>query len=276
MPTSAGNVGPQLFPDPVTGPDAPFPDPTALVLGHYLAHWLNFGLDARAKSMKPKNADMVHVDADGIPDAVFTFDPKTTFVRRTLPAIYVWCLKAKPKEHSTIRDIMVSEYHVRWYFLPINVPYGIDNWSGLTQGAHKLMYAANFDKRHETFPPSGLTLPVSFPIGTSVEKALCLRELEIVETDHGMTWETPGTSPAPGGTLGSVTDGARQRGFPTVMAKWTVEEFVDIGRPTIADERGDILLSIKASDGESSTAVDMFERFIQHPDGTDDPGQKSP
>ena len=239
-------------------------------------HWLNFGLDARARSMKPKNADMVHVDKDGIPDAVFTFDPKTTWVRRTLPAIYVWCPKAKPEQYTQVRNLMVSEYHVRWYFHPLNVPYGIDNWSGLTSGAQRLMYSANDDYRHETFPPAGLTLPIEIPQGANLETSLCLKSIRLLETDHGMTWEHPGTSVAPGSTLGATTDGARQRGFPTVMAKWEVKEFVEVGALNTQDERGDILLKIKASDGEGIGTVDILDRFMQHPDGTDDPSQKSP
>ncbi len=273
-------MGAVQFPVLAGSPDTPLLDPVCVTIGHLAAHWLNFGLSAKLLNMQPTSSEAVPSDTAGIPENVFFYDPGTTFVRNPLPAIYCWgdVGKERSEQFTMIKWLRTAEYHMRYYYKPLTTPKGRGLRSGVMTNAARLMHRMADEKRHRTFPPTGLSLGVDLSPNCSVESALCLRSLKIARMTHGTVWESPGQGS--GGeslarSLGSGNDGSVQRGFPVLHVVWEVKEFVNGDQcDSILDETPDLKLTLDGSTGEGDGYVDIMERVLQAPDGTDDLCQK--
>jgi hypothetical protein len=277
MTSNASTVGAVQFPVPEGAQDSALRDPVCEVLLAYLAHWLNYGLDAKLGNMRPTNvAGGLSVVPRG---ARFDYDPGTTFVRNPLPALYCWYGRETRKQWTMVKWLRVATYHVRWYFAPLTVPKGRGLRSGLQSNVARLLHRAADELRHDTFPTVDDVLPVTLPVCGSIEAALCAQSIKLENVTHGVTWESPGEELSRGdeqiqSNLGMGTDGAVQRGFPTVHSVWTVSEFVEGNQADEGDETPDGLLEIEAS--ENGPAIPFMDRNLNAPDGTDDPSQKGP
>lgn len=276
MPTNAFTAGAVQFPIDATAKDTPLRDPVTTALLHMAAHWLNFGMGAKLNNMQPTKSLAVPQNSDGVPINLGEFDPGTTFVRRPLPALYCWWVRSKEEQFTQVKWLRTSEYHMRYYFKPLTVPKGRGARSGVMSGADRLLHRMSDLKRHRTFPPTAVQteltkVGVTVPLNGSLEVALNLRELKIIRSVHGMTWEEPGQQTA-GETisrnLGGGADGGVQKGFPTLHCVWSVKEFLDedqVSGPV--DETPDLDLLIRATTGEGEGHVDIMTRNLQAPDG---------
>ena len=283
MPTSASVVGPVSFPLDATTPNTALRDPVATTLLHLAAHYMNDGMAAKLESMQPTAKEAVPTDDAGVPENLGEFDPGTTFVRRDLPALYCWNQKSVTEDYSTVKMLRTSEYHMRYYFQPLIVPQGRGARSGVLPDIDRLLHRMSFERRHLTFPSTAVAVELAkvgviIAVGSSIEKALCLRELKLLRSVFGMTWESPGQSSTAEGisrSIGTNEDGAVQRGFPTLHAVWSVKAFVSGDTFSLpSDETPDLVLKIKGSTGEGEGHVDIMDRNLQAPDGTDSLNQK--
>lgn len=283
MPTNASIVGPVQFPVDASEPNTPLRDPTATVLLHLAAHWLNFGLADKLKSMQPQKVEAVPTDDTGCPVNLGEFDPGTTFVRRPLPALYCWCQRSRSEQFTMVKWLRTAEYHMRYYFRPLTVPKGRGARSGLLPDVDRLLHRMADEKRHQTFPPAAVDLKlqevgISLPLNCSIEVALCLRSLTLDRSIFGVTWEEAGQQSS-GETisrnLGGGAEGGVQRGFPTLHCVWIAKEEVGSDQvDPVADETPDLVLKIKSTTGEGEGHIDFMDRNLQAPDGTDDLCQK--
>lgn len=273
MPSSASTVGVVQFPVPAGDPNSPLRDPVKTVLLHLAAHWLNFGLSAKLLNMQPTAKEAVPTDDDDIPINLGEFDPGTTFVGRDLPALYCWCPQSVTEQFTMVQWLRSSEYHMRYYFQPLTVPKGRGARSGVMTDVDRLLHRMNYERRHDTFPTTAVQalLPVTIPVGTSIEKALCLRELKLLRSKIGVAWESPGQSSTAEGitrAIGNNTDGGVQRGFPVLHAVWGVKELVSGDQADgVTDERPDLQLTINATTGEGEGYVEIMTRNVNAPDG---------
>lgn len=283
MPTNASTVGAVQFPVDASVADTALRDPVKTTLLHLAAHWLNFGIGAKLDSMEPTKALAIPTStgaSTGLPLNLGEFDPGTAFVRFPLPALYCWYVKSEREEYSMVRMLRTSEYHMRYYFSPLTMPQGRGSRSSLIPDVDRLMHRMSFEMRHRTFPSTLVqaVLPVTIPLNDSIEKALCCKSIKLLRSISGTTWESPGQSSTREGTnaaIGDGTDGAVQRGFPTLHCVWEVKEFVgpDQADP-VQDETPDLQLAIRGLAEEPGPPVDIMTRNLNAPDGTDSLKQK--
>lgn len=281
MSTNASTVGPVQFPVPAGDQDAPLRDPVAVTLLHFAAHWLNWGLSAKLENMRPTAKEAVPTSDAGVPLNLGDFDPGTAFVRLPLPALYCWCPTSVTEQWTMTKNLRRAEYHMRYYFQPLTMPGGMKSRSGVMQNADRLLHRASDERRHKTFPTTAVqtilaAVGVDMVADASVESALGLRELKLIRSIFGTTWEEAGQQSA-GETisrnLGGGADGGVQRGFPTLHCVWSVKEVVGENQVEPTDETPDLQLLIKATTGEGEGYVDMMTRNLNAPDGAG-PNQK--
>ena len=275
-PTSAGTVGGTDLPLVVDGPNQRIQDLVNEGLLAYLAHWLNFTMSDKLGSMAPTG---VVAPFQAVPEANrFPFDPGTTFVRFGLPAIYGWCPREVTEQLTQVRQVRVAEYHVRWIFKPITIPFGRSARAGLLPDVGRTMQRAAAELNHETFPVPGTpeaTLLGDPTPGQSIERLLGLQDLTLLRLQHGTIMLSPGQE-ATGESITRMqpneADGGVQRGFPLTHMVWQTKEIV--GPDLIdaqADETGDIILHIEASTGEGDGTIPFLDRPLEAPDGSEFP-----
>lgn len=215
MPTNAGTIGAMALPSPAETIDTALADPVVMGLLDYLAHWLNWGLNA-------KLVVQIGTSAEAVPALNrFPFDPGRVFVRRALPALYVWCPDAGIlTEWTTMRRMRTRTIKVQWVFDELASPQGVELRHGLLVAADNLLALAESQDEHQTWPVSGF--PDIAP-GESFGRAFGLRKWVKQAAQFGAMWGVPSPSSLPGGP----GDGAAQYGYPTLQTSFLIEELID-------------------------------------------------
>ncbi len=270
MPSASNTVGLLSLPVPAGAQDSALDDPTLMGLLAYLGHWLGVSLDAKFAALRGTNA----TTAGACPTANrFPWDPSTYFVRGDqkggseashFPALYAWRI-GRPQflPYSSVQDLRKQTIGVAYVFDELTLPGGWTRRSGVLSAVDGVFFSAVSRCYHPTFGLNGA------PAGTPIAVSLRL-------SGPGLTYdggEQTMLAPVPGQSLarGAGQDGHVLRAYPTLRAQFTVYELVTAFE---AEDPGDVvpemLLTLKANtEGGVTDAVEIVQRYIEAPDGTE-------
>jgi hypothetical protein len=234
-------------------------DPTVDGLLAYLAHCLRADLDAKLANIGGMSATAI---ATG---ATYPWDPDTHFVRKSIPALYLFWPGTSKILDETVSYVRRERPLIACYVYDEHVmPNGLLARAGLLAAVDASFAKAAERGRHATHTPSG-----SVP-GGSVRNALGLLGWGYDGAQRGeMAAAIPSTSSTPGGP----PEGNVKRGYPCLRAQFTVwERIYDDTSQDPADVTRDILANIEMSelDDQNDTLV-IQQGYLVAPDGSEIP-----
>lgn len=211
MPSSASRVGAFALPPEAGNLGDAFEDPLVVGLLDYLAFWLNWGLNAKLSAQ-------IGTSAEAVPEANrYPFDPARYFVRRGIPALYVWCESTEPVgEWTTMQRISRRTVKAMWVFDELVAPAGVAMRHGLLRAADNLLTLAEATDRHREWPDVGSRYAGTIPQGAQFGPSFGLRKWAKQAATLGAMWQVPDTR----------ADGAVQLGHPALQTSFLVEELV--------------------------------------------------
>lgn len=232
-------------------------DPVALGFVDYFAHWLNTSLNAQL-------AVMTGHSAQAVPTANrFGYDPMGIWVRNGTPALYVWWKSDRPIAHSTLKDGRVSTYGVMYLGDEVVAPAGSQHYAGLAPHVRRVLNLAADRGFHPTYSYNGNDA------GTPLFLSLGIAKWGFARLEAGVMAPIPNVSSAPGGP----GEGGILRYFPAVVADMDVVEVVGQAIPRDPDNvLVNATLDIRTNEaGDVTDTVQMMERYLPHPDGSEQP-----
>lgn len=232
-------------------------DPVALGLLGYFAHWLNTSLNAQLAVMPP------HV-ATAVPTANrFAYNPMGVWVRNDVPALYVWWKEDRAVPHSTLKDGLAGTYGILYLSDEIVAPAGAQHIAGIAPQVRRVLRLSADRGYHSTYGHG------SDPAGTPIFLSLGLAKWSFTRLQAGAMAPVPATSSNPGG----AGEGGIVRVYPAVEGEIEVVEIVGQPVPSDPDDvMGDITALIRTNeDGDMNDLVDVMERYLPGPDGSEQP-----
>jgi hypothetical protein len=252
MPTEASSVGSLALPLEVGAANTAILDPALSGLLAYFAHWLNYDLNA-------KLASMAGVADEAVPSGrAYPYDPGAAFSRRDIPALYMWRSAQRNIHYSLIQDALESELTALWVFSEREVPTSVGAVAGLFHAVNSTFARATMIGRHSTFAPSGLEP------GVGIREAYDLEGIEYLGAESGIIFAVPGQRAATQARANGG-DGMRQRGYPSVQARWRTIELVR-GRSPIDPD--DVTRDTRAQLFEDDVLV--RDGYLTSPDGSEE------
>ncbi len=216
MPSNASQTGALSLPLPAGAPNAALRDPLLDGLLDYFAFWLAADLNAKLASM----AGQPHAVLPAAPAGQFPFNPERTFVRTSIPALYMWRDEGQDGEryeqHTILRLRRISLVHALYIFSEQTIPAGGVVQSGLRNAVDASLRAATEYGYRTDYGHNA-------PLGTPIKTSLKFDGWVYLGCEGGIMWKLPGeavVSP----TAATGGDGAVQRGFPAVRAHWEIHE----------------------------------------------------
>lgn len=245
-------VGSLTVPVPAGAALSEVADPTLLLLLDYLGHHLKAALDAKLAVLTPTSAD-------ACPTANrFPWDPETTWVRQGLPALFAWEASARRRPFTMVWDHIVRDIEVLYIFAELHKPNGIRARHGLMSAVGKVMAMAAERDRHATFSYGGSAA------GASVSR-LGNWDAWVFERGEAVWLDAvPGGSSVAGG---SGSERAEQRAYLGYTATFSITERVGHEEPE--EVLGDTLLTIRGNEGGTGETVDIMQRYLPGPDGSE-------
>lgn len=228
-------------------------DPTLLLLLSYLGHQLKLNLDSKLAQLSPTSADACPV-ANRYP-----WNPDSTFVRQSLPALFAWEERCSRRQHTLLNDTLDREIRVLYIFDELVKPDGMRARHGLASAVGKILAMAAERNQHATFSYDG-----SAP-GACVSDLGNWLGFIFMRGEAQWLQAVPGGSDSVGGDGGEM---ATQRAYLGYLAEYVITEQIGQDEPTEA--MGDTLLTIYGSDGEVDEGVELMQRWFPAPDGSED------
>jgi len=242
-------VGNLTLPIPAGATNEGIDDPTVSGVANYLQFWLKNSLNAKLSNTQGTSAD-------ACPN-VFRWDPSTYFTRgdgdgasSSLPALYVWWSGKSSllKDRSTtIFDCRERQLEVAYIFEELQLPNAANARRGLLNAVDMVFFKAGERWRHS-----------GYQNGAWILSALNLLDFTYSGGQKGsMEMSVPGV------------EGSAPRGFPTLRGSFRVLELIEQEIMTDDDLLGDSLISISATDGSAPGSVEIMDRYMPGPDGSE-------
>lgn len=155
------NLGAVELPVPTGAEATPFDDPFITGLLALLGHAIKAEVDARLVQIRTSITDACAIENR------FDFDPRSSFVRFPMPALYVWWSgRSKNIEHSTIRNRRERELSLLYVVAPVLYPDGATAFAGVLGAVDAAICQASDRGYHPTFGYDGDA--VGTPLVTSL------------------------------------------------------------------------------------------------------------
>ncbi len=168
MPSNASQTGALSLPLAAGGANAGLRDPLLDGLLDYFAFWLAADLNAKLASM----AGQTHAVLPGPPAGRFPFNPERTFVRQSIPALYMWRDEGpdgiRYEQYTVLRTRRVSLVHGLYIFSEQTIPTGGVVQSGLRNAVDASLRAATEYGHRNDYGHHGA------PLGTPIQTPLKL------------------------------------------------------------------------------------------------------
>lgn len=218
MPTTSSNVGGFVLPIPAGALNDPLVDPVLLGLGDFLRFMLKDGLDAKLARIQGTSPDALPAGN------LFPYDPSTYFVRNQTPALYVWWPgRAVRVPWRLTYDVRVRRIAALYVFDEIVAPGGLETRHGLTAAVDAVFARAAELGGHPAYGYEGA------PPGTALYTSLGIEGWTYEGGEPGYLTAIPSASAHEGL---SATDGAVQRGYPSLRCEFAVYEKIGaLGAP---------------------------------------------
>lgn len=255
--TISGFVGPNLLPVSAGSLNSDLQDTSAAGLADYLRFWIR-------DSLNTKLTNIMGTSADAVPSAnVHLYNPGAggVWVRNALPSLYVWFSdRAQAVQATLVYRHVQRELSCLWIFDELVAPGDDDARSGISAIVAQTFLKAAERGRHESYAYG------SDPLGMPIWRSLSWINFECQQAMPEILWNVPGGSSTGTGR----GDGAIQRGFPAVRAKFQIVERIYEDQVSDTDSLIDASLAIHASDGEDSQTMDFMDRELTGPDGSEE------
>lgn len=252
MPANTGTVGGVTLPLAAGSANSALDDPLLLGLLDYFAYWLNANLNT-------KLANMAGQPAEAVPAAArFPFDPERAFVRNTIPALYMWSPTTRIEKLSILMRRRVRDVRAIYVFSQQVIPDGALVQSGLGADIDGTFLQATQYGYHTAYSYGG------GPVGKPIDVTLSIDEWQYLGATIGHMWKLPGEA-ALGPSGGMQGDGAVQRGYLAVQARWEVKEL--LGE---RDAAAETVTSTAAIQIDGETVVDRYVRAPKPDDDVED------
>jgi hypothetical protein len=274
---TANLVGPLNLPVPAGAPLSAVDDPTISGLMDYIAFWIRTSLNAKLASLQTGRLDGVGTITDAVPTANrFPWDPAAHFVRgeadgapRPFPALYCWWQgKGARVPYSILKTLRRRDVGVCWVFEEITLPGALIDRHGLRAAVDAAIHSAIDLGYHPEYGHNGA--PLGTPIAVSLQ--LCGFGVRYESGASGLMAPIPGQGAANAGLSSGRADGHIVRGYPSTMVTLQIwEEIMPFQPVDPADVGRAITLTLSTNDeGGVTDAVDVLERFLSAPDGTEE------
>ena len=264
MPSTTTTVGGIAIPVTPGALNARLSDTTVDGLLDYIAYWLGFSLDAALAQIAPTSPVAVPTRNR------FPFDPGTWHAwspdgsNAAYPALYLWWGGVSRRLEE--RETLVWQYrervlHLAYIFEEQVYPTGASARSALMSLVDATLWRALDRGAHPSYSYGGGApgVPISITLG--------LENLEYRGSQRTQLWQQiPSSSPQAGGS----GEFDIVRGCPALEAQIIVWERIGLDEPSIDDALGDTLLTINGSDGESKETVEIMQRWLPSPDGSEE------
>ncbi len=251
MPTTASTVGAHDLPLVAGDADTQVNDPLVIGLLSYFAHWLNADLNTRLANIAGQpNAAVPSGNA-------VACDPGRGHARRNPPALYMWRESIVTRPYTQLVDERVTQLRALYIFAEQLIP--SETMNGLYSLVDATLGRATKLGFHETFSYG------TMPVGETIANRLGIEGWQYDGSSFGHVQLEPGQRPL-SASRNSGGDGAVQRGYPAVQARWTVREL--IGQAGADALTRDIRATVK-HDGSDALWTD---RVVDAPSPTPDGG----
>lgn len=254
MPSQTSAVGPLPLPIAAGALGDRIADPAVDALLDFLSYSLNASLNA-------KLANVAGTSTTAVPTANrFPFnptDPRGHHVRLPVPSLFVWWDgKSQPFERmSAIYEYRQRELQVLYVFDELPSMAAMTVRAGLLAAVD----ATFFKAAERGYDPA-------YAYGSAAAGQL----LQFMAADPDLfSFTYQGGSPGRFGINAPEGGADSGRDYPALRGSFLVRERIE--QPTMTDEdvAGDVDLTIRASDGSSSQAVDLMQRYLPGPDGSE-------
>lgn len=253
MATQTSTVGKTTYPlSPGVADDSftneAFNDPLVEVIASYLAHYLNADLNARLFALRGR-AD------EAVPEgSTFFYNPGRTFVRESVPALYVWRDKALVLPWSTVTNELRSTVRAYYIFEKLTKPADAAAMNFLFGAVASVLARATSICRHATWQFGTSSIGSDIRQVANIDGWALAGDLQFIEA-----MPEPGEKPV-SAARNSGGDSAKQTFFPIVHATWLVREFISPSQAEQLNAGGTAAINLEG--------VDLEDRFIPHPGPT--------
>lgn len=250
-----GNVGSLVLPIEAGGVDEKFEDPAIEMLLDFTAFVIKTAIDAKLNNLKGTAADAVPVDNR------FTFDPEAPrgiSIKLPVPALFMWWKgPSELVEWSSIYYMRKRQIGLLYVFPELPSTDEFIRRSGLMNAVDASLYQASLWQGHPEYH-GGMSLR------SMMGSYACLNEWKYLGGEVGRF----GVDEGPGAD--------RRVSKHSGIDRWALKGAMELHeRVTPTDlTDGDIHveseLTINASDGEHSEAIEFMIRALEGPDGADE------
>ncbi len=233
MPIADTTVGGLTLPVPPPAANGPIVDPAVAGLLDFAAYMVKWELDAALAVIQgPTSSDPI---TDACPVANrFPFDPAATFVRASVPALYVWWDgRSVVTQLTTVYGLRSFDVQALYVFPEIVLPGGARTRAGLMAAVDRVFSYIGNVGYHPLYSYNGA------PVGSLLANAIGARRLTYTGGQEGLMAVVPGQVQG-----AKSSDGQATRGFPSLRGTFRVEERV--GVPSLVDP-DDLLAPILAT-----------------------------
>lgn len=232
-------------------PQEPLADSAVTGLLDFIGWWLRHDLNAKLATLDGKSQDAAPVANR------FPYDPGDTFVRESVPALYLWW----PGKSRTVRDTMVYDRREReltllYVYDEHTMPGGMKARAGLLNAVDASLTAAFKKGWHPEYAPPGGSL------GQRIDYALSLLRVDYTGATQG---EFKAAMPSGTGPRGGRQQGTGQahvqHGFPALSAKIDIWERVAFDDDTTGTADADFVMTIDTNEqGNINDTLTILER----------------
>lgn len=259
MPTPDGVVGALQLPVAAGTSKQKLNDPMVDALLDYAAFYIKWAIDSRL-------ANLTGTSADAVPTANrHTFDPlepRGIEVKLPKPALFVWWGgRSTWSEQTQLYAIRTRLIEMMYVFDELPHKAEMVRRSGLMNAVDAAMFQMAARQQRNDFATG------SSPNGTWINTTL--------GDPNILSWEWEG------GMMGrfGIDEGPRAerrrartsgRDWPALKGRWRVEERVALQTLVIPDDLNtDATVTINGSDGETTETVEIMQRVLPAPDGSE-------
>lgn len=260
MPLDNGLVGATQLPVPAGAIGDALADPLVDALLDFSAYYIKWALDA-------KLANITGTSSDAVPTANrFTFDPleaRGHQIKLPHPALFVyWDGRSVYEQQTVLYWVRKREIHFLYVFDELPFLEEMRLRAGLFNAVDAAMHRMSVHQVHLDYGYG------TDPSGTWINSS--------VEARDYISWEWRGSTP---GRFG-IDEGPRAerrmakrsgRDWPALKGSWEAMERTTLRTMQEPDDlAGDIVATIMGSDGETLETVEIMQRVLEAPDGTEE------
>ncbi len=271
MPTAVNAVGRLQLPLDAGVINTQIDDPVVTGILDYLAFWLRASLNTKLANLEGTSADAVPVINR------FPWDPRSYFVRgrqdgaaTPFPALYCWWNgKSSFAPRASLTEMRQRPIGFAWIFDELELPGALEDRHGLLAAADAAVSSALSLRYHPAYGVGDGRVGSCVP----VELGLTGPGWRYDGGTPTMMAAIPGSGAANSGLASGRDTGHVNRAYPALHG--TIQVWEKVGQFFPADP-GDVLQEVQttiATNAEGSTddAADIFERYLEAPDGTENP-----